>query len=201
MICINIVMFRLNDAYRIMDFSGKRQSQGSVRRGILVVIVTAKRVRVISYGGAMVHCRLKKQGLNKTVVSGIWMIDWVISISSILKDQLHMAEFLSWIRSVKTFFCFVVWFFFPLLLPQRYWLGTVPKKDGSYDHHIDLLEHSEKLNRNSWLFNTNPESFIILFPFWYCQSHLFQRTVPFYWIRYPFHWMVWISNSSCHWSV
>lgn len=50
-----------------------------------------------SYGGGMELPQKREEGLSK-ILSGISMTDWVTSIASILKEQLHMEEFLSWIR-------------------------------------------------------------------------------------------------------
>jgi len=47
-------------------FSGKRQSQVSVRQGIRTAIPTVKRVSVISYGGGM-ELHQRKEDLNMIV--------------------------------------------------------------------------------------------------------------------------------------
>lgn len=74
-----------------IDLLGKRLSQVMVRRGIHLVILVVKRVRVTSYGGGMV-AHQRKEDWSKTI-SGVSMIDWVTYIFNILKDQLHMEEF------------------------------------------------------------------------------------------------------------
>ena len=81
-----------------MSFSGKRLNQVTVKQGIPIVILSAMRVSVTSYGGGM-ELHQKKEALSK-IVSGISMTDWVTFIANILKEQLHMEEFLSWIRCV-----------------------------------------------------------------------------------------------------
>lgn len=88
----------------LMSVSGKRLSQVTVKQGIPIVIHSAMRVSVISYGGGT-ELPQKREGLSK-IVSGISMTDWATSIASILKEQLHMEEFLSWIRCV--FHCLIL---------------------------------------------------------------------------------------------
>lgn len=75
-----------------MNVSGKKLSQVIVRQGIPIVILTAMRVSVKSYGGGM-ELLQKRGGLSK-IASGISMTDWVTSIASTLKDQILMEEFL-----------------------------------------------------------------------------------------------------------
>jgi len=84
------------------NISGKRRSPVTVRPGIRIVILSATRVSVTSYGGGMELPQKREEGLSKTL-SGISMTDWVTSIASILKEQLHMEEFLSWTRCVLLF--------------------------------------------------------------------------------------------------
>lgn len=74
-----------------MRFSGKRLSQGTMRRGPLV-IHAAMSARVISYGDRMdAHQRM--EGLSKTIFV-TQMIDGGFFIFSTLRDQLLMEEFL-----------------------------------------------------------------------------------------------------------
>lgn len=70
----------------------------TVKQGIPIVILSAMRVSVTSYGGGM-ELPQKKEALSK-IVSGISMTDWVTFIANILKEQLRMEEFLLWIRCV-----------------------------------------------------------------------------------------------------